>query len=80
MRIFIDFNFEAAHRLPHSFPDGHENKRLHGQNFLDPKRKLITDLGAVKSCADSAGLGIYRASRGEGFDYNGEFETRKAAA
>ncbi|NTS32637.1 6-carboxytetrahydropterin synthase [Phyllobacterium sp. BT25] len=128
MRIFIDFNFEAAHHLPHSFPDGHVNQRLHGHSFRaritldgrpDPKSGLITDLGAVKSCADSAReeldhrylnevpglelptletiaiwlwrrvepdlpalveIGIYRDSCGEGCEYNGEFETRKAAA
>lgn len=63
MRIFIDFNFEAAHHLPHSFPDGHINQRLHGHSFRgritlegrpDAKTGLITDLGAVKACADSA--------------------------
>jgi 6-pyruvoyltetrahydropterin/6-carboxytetrahydropterin synthase len=63
MRIFIDFNFEAAHHLPHSFPDGHVNQRLHGHSFRvrvslqgrpDPKTGLIADLGAVKITVDSA--------------------------
>lgn len=63
MRIFIDFNFEAAHHLPHSFPDGHVNQRLHGHSFRvrvslqgrpDPKTGLIADLGAVKTTVDSA--------------------------
>ena len=81
MRILIDFNFEAAHRLPHSFPDCHANQRLQGHSFLDPKRKPITDLCVViKSRPDSAVLGMYRDSCGEGCDYNGEFGTRKAAA
>lgn len=63
MRIFIDFNFEAAHHLPHSFPDGHVNQRLHGHSFRvrvslqgrpDPKTGLIADLGTVKATVDSA--------------------------
>lgn len=63
MRIFIDFNFEAAHHLPHSFPDGHVNQRLHGHSFRvrvslqgrpDPKTGLIADLGAVKTTVDGA--------------------------
>lgn len=63
MRIFIDFNFEAAHHLPHSFPDGHVNQRLHGHSFRvrvslqgrpAPQTGLIADLGAVKTTVDSA--------------------------
>lgn len=63
MRIFIDFNFEAAHHLPHSFPDGHVNQRLHGHSFRvrvslqgrpDPKTGLIADLGTVKTTVDNA--------------------------
>ena len=63
MRIFTDFTFEAAHHLPHSFPDGHVNQRLHGHSFRvrvtlegrpDPRTGLITDLGAVKAATDSA--------------------------
>lgn len=68
MKIFRDFNFEAAHHLPHVFPDGHINHRLHGHSFRvritlsgkpDPKSGLIADLGAVmdkvedtKKCLD----------------------------
>jgi 6-pyruvoyltetrahydropterin/6-carboxytetrahydropterin synthase len=33
MRIFKDFSFEAAHRLP-NVPDGHKCARLHGHSFL----------------------------------------------
>lgn len=32
MRIFKDFHFEAAHRLP-NVPDGHKCARLHGHSF-----------------------------------------------
>lgn len=32
MRIYRDFNFEAAHYLP-SAPPGHPNSRIHGHSF-----------------------------------------------
>ena len=32
MRIFKEFSFEAAHRLP-NVPDGHKCARLHGHSF-----------------------------------------------
>ena len=32
MRIYKDFTFEAAHRLPGA-PDGHPNSRIHGHSF-----------------------------------------------
>jgi 6-pyruvoyltetrahydropterin/6-carboxytetrahydropterin synthase len=32
MRLFKDFSFEAAHRLP-NVPDGHKCARLHGHSF-----------------------------------------------
>lgn len=32
MRIYKDFNFEAAHYLP-SAPPGHPNSRMHGHSF-----------------------------------------------
>ena len=63
MRIFNEFTFEAAHHLPHVFPDGHVNTRLHGHSFRvrvtlegrpNPKTGLISDLGLVKSAFDSA--------------------------
>jgi len=63
MRIFNEFTFEAAHHLPHIFPDGHVNTRLHGHSFRvrvtlegkpDSSTGLISDLGAVKSAFDSA--------------------------
>ena len=31
--IFKEFQFEAAHRLPH-VPEGHKCGRLHGHSFL----------------------------------------------
>ncbi|MBZ9656523.1 6-pyruvoyl trahydropterin synthase family protein [Phyllobacterium lublinensis] len=63
MRIFNEFTFEAAHHLPHIFPDGHVNTRLHGHSFRvrvtldgkpDAQTGLISDLGAVKDAFDSA--------------------------
>ena len=33
MKIFKEFRFEAAHRLP-NVPDGHKCARLHGHSFL----------------------------------------------
>ena len=33
MRLYKDFSFEAAHRLP-NVPEGHKCARLHGQSFL----------------------------------------------
>ena len=33
MRIYKDFSFEAAHRLP-NVPEGHKCARLHGHSFL----------------------------------------------
>lgn len=33
MKIFKDFQFEAAHRLP-NVPEGHKCARLHGHSFL----------------------------------------------
>ena len=32
MRLFKEFTFEAAHRLPH-VPEGHKCARLHGHSF-----------------------------------------------
>ena len=32
MRIYRDFQFEAAHFLP-SAPQGHPNSRIHGHSF-----------------------------------------------
>ena len=32
MRVFKEFSFEAAHRLP-NVPDGHKCARLHGHSF-----------------------------------------------
>ena len=32
MRIYKEFSFEAAHRLP-NVPDGHKCARLHGHSF-----------------------------------------------
>lgn len=52
MRIYKDFQFEAAHFLP-TAPEGHPNARLHGHSFRarvsidgqpDPKTGLILNL------------------------------------
>ncbi|GLQ07406.1 6-pyruvoyl trahydropterin synthase family protein [Sneathiella chinensis] len=60
MRIFRDFHFEAAHHLPHAFPDGHVNQRLHGHSFRvritlsgapSPETGLIEDLGRMMEIA-----------------------------
>lgn len=32
MRIYKDFNFDAAHYLPGA-PEGHPNRRMHGHSF-----------------------------------------------
>lgn len=39
MKIFRDFRFEAAHRLPH-VPESHRCHRLHGHNY---RVRLICD-------------------------------------
>lgn len=128
MRIFNEFTFEAAHHLPHIFPDGHVNTRLHGHSFRvrvtlegrpDTRTGLIADLGLVESAFGSARekldhrylneisgletptleniaiwlwrhfhpglpslaqIGVYRDTCGEGCEYEGEFETLRAAA
>ena len=61
MRITKQFNFDAAHYLPH-MPQGHPNRRLHGHSFrvivaLDgtPVREtgLIRDFGEVERALDA---------------------------
>ncbi|AYA42269.1 6-carboxytetrahydropterin synthase QueD [Xenorhabdus nematophila] len=55
--IFKDFQFEAAHHLPH-VPEGHKCGRLHGHSFmvrleitgeLDPLSGWIMDFADVKA-------------------------------
>ena len=57
MRIFKEFIFEAAHRLP-NVPAGHKCGRLHGHSFRvelhvagepDPKTGWIIDFSDIKS-------------------------------
>jgi 6-pyruvoyltetrahydropterin/6-carboxytetrahydropterin synthase len=57
MLIYKEFTFEAAHHLPHAFPDGHPNHRIHGHSFRvrvtlqgTPNKDtgLIADLSTVK--------------------------------
>lgn len=54
MRIFQDFTFEAAHRLP-KVPEGHKCARLHGHSFrvrLTAEGPLDEELGWVMDFAD----------------------------
>jgi 6-pyruvoyltetrahydropterin/6-carboxytetrahydropterin synthase len=49
MKIFKEFRFEAAHRLP-NVPDGHKCARLHGHSFLikvEVEGPVETDSGWV---------------------------------
>ncbi|WP_445373978.1 6-carboxytetrahydropterin synthase QueD [Photorhabdus tasmaniensis] len=55
--IFKDFQFEAAHHLPH-VPDGHKCGRLHGHSFMvrleitgevDPHSGWIMDFADLKA-------------------------------
>ena len=57
MEIFIDFTFEAAHRLP-NVPAGHKCERLHGHSFQvrvyvrgepDAQTGWIMDFGDIKA-------------------------------
>ncbi|MCI4660648.1 MAG: 6-carboxytetrahydropterin synthase [Neomegalonema sp.] len=56
MRIHKDFTFDAAHHLPHFFPEGHPNHRLHGHSYRvrvwiegapDPQTGLILDFDSL---------------------------------
>ncbi|MBP2857125.1 6-carboxytetrahydropterin synthase QueD [Dickeya oryzae] len=55
--LFKDFQFEAAHRLPH-VPDGHKCGRLHGHSFMvrleitgevDPYTGWVMDFAELKA-------------------------------
>src|SRR5690554_1142150 len=57
MKIFKEFTFEAAHRLPDLPPD-HKCSRLHGHSFrcriyvegpLDPVFGWVSDFGDIKA-------------------------------
>lgn len=57
MRIFKEFTFEAAHRLP-NVPEGHKCARLHGHSFRvrlelegepDPHTGWILDFADLKA-------------------------------
>lgn len=61
MRIYKDFQFEAAHYLP-SAAAGHPNSRVHGHSFRarvtiegepDPETGLILNLGDVSQALAS---------------------------
>ena len=54
MRIFKEFTFEAAHRLP-NVPEGHKCARLHGHSFrvrLTAEGPLEEERGWVMDFAD----------------------------
>jgi 6-pyruvoyltetrahydropterin/6-carboxytetrahydropterin synthase len=54
MRVFKEFSFEAAHRLP-NVPDGHKCARLHGHSFyvrVTVDGPVGTDTGWVMDFAD----------------------------
>jgi 6-pyruvoyltetrahydropterin/6-carboxytetrahydropterin synthase len=44
MRLYKDFSFEAAHRLP-NVPEGHKCARLHGHSFM-VRVSIDGDVGA----------------------------------
>lgn len=55
--LFKDFQFEAAHRLPH-VPEGHKCGRLHGHSFrvrlevtgeVDPHTGWVMDFAELKA-------------------------------
>ncbi|MEW9823630.1 MAG: 6-carboxytetrahydropterin synthase QueD [Candidatus Symbiodolus clandestinus] len=55
--LFKDFQFEAAHRLPH-VPVGHQCSRLHGHSFrlrievtreVDPRQGWLIDFAELKA-------------------------------
>ncbi len=57
MDVFREFNFEAAHRLPH-VPEGHKCSRLHGHSFrvevrvrgdIDPATGMVIDFAEIKA-------------------------------
>ena len=43
MRLYKDFSFEAAHRLP-NVPEGHKCARLHGAREPDERDPRAVDL------------------------------------
>lgn len=57
MRIFKEFTFEAAHRLPRA-PEGHKCQRLHGHSFrveihvtgaVHPETGWVLDFADIKN-------------------------------
>ena len=57
MRIYKEFGFEAAHRLP-KVPEGHKCARLHGHSFkvrvtiesdIDPEMGWVRDFAEISS-------------------------------
>lgn len=59
MKLWKEFRFEAAHRLPH-LPDKHPCSRLHGHSYrfrlhvegsVDPTTGWVTDFGGLLKAA-----------------------------
>jgi 6-pyruvoyltetrahydropterin/6-carboxytetrahydropterin synthase len=57
MDVFVEFGFEAAHRLPY-VPEGHKCGRLHGHSFrvevrargeVDPATGMVVDFAEIKA-------------------------------
>lgn len=61
MRVFKEFRFEAAHRLP-NVPSGHKCHRLHGHSYrvvvtcegpVDPMTGMVVDYAEISRLFDS---------------------------
>lgn len=66
MRIWKEFSFEAAHRLP-NLPAAHKCSRLHGHSYrfrlhvegpIDPTTGWVVDFGGLLKAAGELILGI----------------------
>jgi 6-pyruvoyltetrahydropterin/6-carboxytetrahydropterin synthase len=60
MMVWVDFSFDAAHRLP-MMPPSHKCHRLHGHTYrvrlwfagpVDPTTGFVIDYAMVKACVD----------------------------
>ena len=60
MRVFREFRFEAAHRLPDA-PPGHKCRRLHGHSYrllvyvdgpINPDTGWVIDFAEIRSIVD----------------------------
>lgn len=60
MRVFKEFRFEAAHRLPDA-PAGHKCRRLHGHSYrlvvfvegpINPETGWVVDFAEIRGAVD----------------------------